>query len=542
MVDRGDDPIPPLPAQALLQAVVAIGSLLDLDAVLRRVAETAAELADAKYAALGVLDPSGNELSQFITVGIDDDRRAKIGTPPVGRGVLRLLIDEPRALRLANLADHDRSLGFPPNHPPMKTFLGVPISVRGEAFGNLYLTEKRDGGEFTREDEQVVLALASAAGLAVQNARLYEESRRREQWLEAVSSLTTSLLSGATAAQVFPDLVEHARLLADADLALLELPAASGGMTVAAVVGTGLESLRGATVEQAPIAAQVMASGAPIAVADSQVDSRVSEELRRIGVGPALYVPLGTADQALGALIVGRIGNRHEFGEDVLRVVESFAGQAAIALRLGTAAEDREQLAILGDRDRIARDLHDLVIQRLFATGMSLEGAVRGMAPDHATRIRQAVDDLDQTIKEVRSSIFALQQPAPYAGEGVRSAVLGLVHSAARTLGFAPSVTFRGPVDTLVTGPPAEQMLAVLREALSNVARHAKANSTRIEIAADLSRVELIVRDDGVGIAEGSRRSGLANMESRARDLGGSFTARAGEVGTIVTWSVPLST
>jgi signal transduction histidine kinase len=312
-------------------------------------------------------------------------------------------------------------------------------------------------------------------------------------------------------------------------------------MTVAAVVGSGLESLRGTLVDRAPIAAQVMATGAPIAIADSQLDPQVSEQLRLVGVGPALYVPLGTAADALGVLIVGRIGGRHEFGEDVLRVVESFAGQAAIALRLGTAAEDREQLAVLGDRDRIARDLHDLVIQRLFATGMSLEGAVRGMSPDHATRVRQAVDDLDQTIKEVRSSIFALQQPAPFAGEGLRSVVLGLLHEAARSLGFAPSVTFRGPVDTLVTGPAAEQLLAVLREALSNVARHAKAGSARIEIAADENRVELVVRDDGIGIAQGSRRSGLANMESRARDLSGWFTAKAGDTGTVVTWCVPLS-
>jgi signal transduction histidine kinase len=542
MVDRSDDPTPAAERlQALLQAVVAIGSQLDLDAVLRRIAETAAELADAEYAALGVLDPTGNQLSQFITVGIDDTQRVKIGELPRGLGVLGLLIDEPRPIRLANIADHERSFGFPDGHPPMRTFLGVPVSVRGEAFGDLYLTEKRGGGEFTREDEQIVLALASAAGLAVQNARLYEESRRREQWLESASAITTRLLSGASAADVFPDLVQHARQLADADIALLELPVGHGMMRIAAIDGHRAAELAGAVIERPPIAVEAMTGGAPISVADARKDLRVSGQLRASGIGPLLYVPLGLADEALGTLIVGRLGDSPEFGESVLRLVESFAGQAAITLRLGAAAADREQLAVLGDRDRIARDLHDLVIQRLFATGMSLEGSVRGMAPDKADRIRQAVDDLDQTIKQIRGTIFALQQPAPLAGEGVRSAVVLLTRSCADTLGFDPAVTFRGPVDTLVPAPVAEQMLAVLREALTNIAKHAQADAASVEVSADPRMVELVVKDNGVGISGDAHRSGLANMGSRARDLGGTFDAVPGEIGTIVTWHVPLS-
>jgi signal transduction histidine kinase len=531
--------------QALLQAVVSIGSQLDLGAVLLRITETAAELADAEYAALGVLDPSGDSrLSEFITVGIGDEMRAKIGELPHGRGVLGVLIREPRAIRLADLAEHPASYGFPPNHPPMHTFLGVPITVRGEAYGNLYLTEKRGGGEFTEGDEQVVIALASAAGLAIQNARLYEQAQRRQQWLEAASGIQTRMLAGSDPAEVFPDLVAAARQLADADLAMLALPVGDGTLRVVAVDGEGAEKLRDGTIAEESLAVAVMRDGTPASISDAQTDPRIWPGLlQAAGVGPALYVPLGSgAGEALGTLVVARVGDKARFGIEVLRLVESFAGQAAISLRLGAAAADREQVAVLGDRDRIARDLHDLVIQRLFATAMSLEGALRGMPPETASRVRTAVDDLDATIKEIRTSIFALQNPAPASGEGVRSAVLAVARAAATTLGFDPSVTFEGPVDTVVPAAVGEQMLAVVREALSNAARHSGASSVSVTITADPSAVSLVVADDGKGLPPGGRRSGLANLERRAADLGGTFSADPGPAGgTVVTWRVPLA-
>jgi signal transduction histidine kinase len=531
--------------QALLQAVVSIGSQLDLTEVLDRIVETAAELADAKYAALGVLDPSGeNRLSQFVTVGIDEELRGQIGDLPHGRGVLGVLIKEPRAIRLPDLAAHPASYGFPPNHPPMHTFLGVPISVRGEAFGNLYLTEKRGGGEFTEADEQVVMALASAAGLAVQNARLYEQARQRQQWLEAASAIQTKLLAGIPTQEVLPDLVASARLLADADLAFLALPVGDGTLRVDAVDGEGADVLRDAVIIEQSLAVAVMRDGTPIAVVDAQTDPRVWPTLlQAAGVGPALYLPLGTSENALGTLVVARVGGKSAFGPETLRLVDTFAGQAAIALRLGVAAGEREQLAVLGDRDRIARDLHDLVIQRLFATGMALEGAIRGMQPaEKVERVRQAVDDLDATIKEIRTSIFALQQPAPHAGEGVRQAVLQAVRAARDSLGFEPDIVFEGPVDTLVPPAVAEQMLAVLREALSNIARHAAATTASVSIEADPARVELLVTDNGKGLPASGRRSGLANLSRRAADLGGEFSAEAGpDGGTCVRWCVPLS-
>ena len=530
--------------QALLQAVLSISSQLELTEVLDRIVETAAQLADARYAALGVLDPSGeSRLSQFVTVGIDDDLRAQIGDLPHGRGVLGVLIKEPRAIRLRDLSTHPASFGFPANHPPMHTFLGVPISVRGEAFGNLYLTEKRGGGEFTDADEQVVLALASAAGLAVQNARLYEQARLRQQWLEAASAIQTRLLAGTPPAEVLPDLVASARQLADADLAYLALPGTGGQLRVEAADGEGAESLRDGAISDGSIAADVMREGTPTSVLDAHNEPRVWAGLMAAAdVGPVLYLPLGTAESALGTLVVARNAGRPPFGPETMRLVDTFAGQAAIALRLGVAAVDREQLAVLGDRDRIARDLHDLVIQRLFATGMALEGAVRGMQPpDKVERVRQAVDDLDATIKEIRTSIFALQQPAPHAGEGVRQSVLQAVSAARSSLGFEPDVVFHGPVDTLVPAAVAEQMLAVLREALSNVARHAAATTASVNITADPDVVELVVTDNGKGLPSTGRRSGLANLARRANDLSGEFSAEPGPTGgTEVRWRVPL--
>lgn len=531
--------------QALFGAVVEIGSQLDLAAVLHSIAQTAAELADAQYAALGVLDPvDPTRLSQFVTVGIDDELRAKIGDLPHGRGVLGVLITEPRAIRLANLADHPASFGFPPGHPPMHTFLGVPVTVRGEAYGNLYLTEKRDGGEFTEADEQVVLALASAAGLAVQNARLYEEAQRRQEWLEAASAIQTRLLGGASPDDVFPDLVACARELADADLALLALPVGDGTLSVKAADGPAAADLVGQIIVEKSLTAAVMREGVPTSVTDAQRDPRVWRGLlQATGVGPALYVPLRTAEAALGTLVVARLGEKPGFSDQVLQLVESFAGQAAIALRLGAAAADREQIAVLGDRDRIARDLHDLVIQRLFATGMSLESAMRGMQPpEKVDRVRQAVDDLDATIKEIRTSIFALQNPAPAAGEGLRSAVLGASHAAAESLGFEPAVSFNGPVDTLVPTGVGEQMLAVLRETLSNAARHAAATAVSVTISADKGGVALVVSDNGKGMSDTDRRSGLTNLSRRAADLGGSFDVEPADTGgTVARWWVPIS-
>jgi signal transduction histidine kinase len=531
--------------QSLLQAVVSIGSQLDLDHVLHEIVTTAAHVADAEYAALGVLDPGGERrLSQFITVGIEEDSRRRIGDLPHGRGVLGVLIDDPRAIRLPDIAEHPSSYGFPPNHPPMHTFLGVPVLVRGEVFGNLYLTEKLGGGEFTAADEQLVLTLATAAGLAVQNARLYEQARQRERWLESTGEITTRLLAGDPTEQVFPMLVGAVRELAAADTSFLALPAGDGTLRVGYADGLGAGDLRGQILPGDSLSARVMADAHPVALADARDDQRVWQQvIVAAGAGPALFVSLGVAEAAVGTLVVtNRVGGP-VFTDETTLVIESFAAQAALALRLGAAAHDREQLAVLGDRDRIARDLHDLVIQRLFATGMSLEGALRAMAPEAAERVRRAIDDLDGTIKEIRTSIFALQSPAPVAGEGLRVAILHSANTAGETLGFEPHVRFEGAVDTLIPPGVGEQLLAVLRESLSNTARHAEATAVTVTVTATLEEARLTVQDDGVGLVESGRRSGLDNLTRRARDLGGTFEVQTAPdgVGTVVEWCVPLT-
>jgi len=316
-------------------------------------------------------------------------------------------------------------------------------------------------------------------------------------------------------------------------------------LKVAAADGKGAADLHGRSIPEPSLAATVMRDATPAAVSDARADERVWPGLLDAAdIGPALYFPLGATAGAVGTLVVARLAGATPFTDDVLRLVDTFAGQAAIALRLGAAAADREQIAIFSDRDRIARDLHDLVIQRLFATGMSLQGAVRNIgSAEIAARVQRAVDDLDETIKEIRTSIFALQSPAPNAGEGVRSAVLAAVKAAASgPLGFEPQVHFAGPVDTLVPANVAEQMLAVIREALSNVARHAGATEVTITVAAEPNAVEVVVSDNGVGIATGAATSGLANLQRRASDLGGQFSyAGRDRGGTEVHWRVPLT-
>jgi signal transduction histidine kinase len=531
--------------QGLLQAVVAIGSHLDVANVLREIVTTAAEVADAQYAALGVRDPGGERrLSEFITVGMDDEQRSMIGDLPQGLGVLGLLIDDPRTIRLADIGQHPSSYGFPANHPPMHSFLGVPVLVRGEVFGNLYLTEKRGGGEFTSADERLVQALATAAGLAVQNARLYEEAERREHWLEASRDITTMLLGGSSPAEVFPRLIASVREMAAADSAFLVLRTADGTLRAEVADGVGADDIRGVVLPEQSMSAHVMGEGRAVAVTDARSDGRIWQTvIEAAGAGPALFVPLGTEDARVGTLVVtNRLGGP-SFPNETVTLIESIAGQAALALRLGAAAKDREQLAVFGDRDRIARDLHDLVIQRLFATGMSLEGALRGMNPaSAANRVHRAIDDLDATIKEIRSTIFALQSPAPFAGEGLQTAITHAARTASNSLGYLPHVHIDGPLDTTVPQAVGEQLLAVLREALSNAARHANATAVSATITVTPAEVVLAVQDNGIGLPEGGRRSGLANLARRASDLGGRFEAHAMDhgKGTLVEWSAPL--
>ena len=368
----------PQSLRRLLRAVVSVGSDLDLRATLQRIVESATELAGARYGALGVLDPSGSWLSEFITVGVDPDTRAAIGEPPKGHGILGLLIREPRPIRLPDLRAHPESFGFPPHHPEMRSFLGVPVVVRGEVFGNLYLADKVTEDTFTEVDEELVVALAAAAGVAIDNARL------------------------------------HARVR---DVVLVE------------------------------------------------------------------------------------------------------------------------------DRERIAMDLHDTVIQQLFAVGLSLQATMRRVDdPEVSRRIQLAVDDLDTTIKRIRSTIFALEAPTT-STPNLRQQVLALTNELKPTMGLPIDVLLDGPIDSVTDAVVGDELVVVLREALSNVARHARASAVEVRITASRDQLTLSVSDDGVGPggAAKSTGKGLGNMASRAERFGGTSTLQAGDArGSVLEWQVPL--
>ncbi|MFG2006211.1 GAF domain-containing protein [Spirillospora sp. NPDC048911] len=528
---------------ALLEAVVSIGSELNLATVLRRIIEAATTLVDAQYGALGVISEEGEHLVEFITVGVSAEEIEAIGHWPHGHGILGLLIKEPQPLRLPDLSAHPESYGFPANHPPMHRFLGVPIRVRDEVFGNLYLTEKRGGAEFDEEDQIVVTALATAAGVAIENARLYEETRRREQWTEASAEISTALLSGAGQDQVLELVARRAREICGASHATVALvDDAAGEFELTAANGESADDLRGLRLPlDDDLLGRVLRSGNALSVPDASQTTMAAGMPDHVPLGPALLVPLGAGEGTRGVLAVGNVPEASPFSASVQQLLEAYTAQAAIALELAERRRDTERLAMLEDRDRIAKDLHDTVIQRLFATAMTLMSAIKLVEKrDVAVRLQRSVDDLDDTIRQIRSTIFALQ--AMPDDQSLRHRLHTVIDAATQSLGFAPSVRLDGLLDTSVGDTLGEHLLAVVTEALSNVARHARATSVAMSIEVGDAEVVLRVEDNGIGIPEDvGRRSGLANMADRADSLGGSFQTRPREGGgTLLQWRAPL--
>ena len=526
--------------RALLDAVVGIGTDLDLRSTLQRIVEAACALAGARYGALGVIGTDRTELADFITHGIDPQTHAGIGDLPHGRGVLGLLITHPTPVRLPDITRHPRSYGFPPNHPPMHSFLGVPVRTRDQVFGNLYLAEKLGAAEFSDDDEEIVIALAAAAGVAIDNARLFALAQRRERWLAAATEITGVLLGTVRRTEALRLIARRAREVSGADLVMVLLrdePNARYTIEVADGTDPACAMLTGKLI---PVGS--------VAVAEfGQEKYRVVESLSAaaewpgpVPDGPALAAPLADSNILHGVLIVTQPAGQVTSDEDAV-LLSTFAGQAALALERARAQEEREQLAVLEDRERIARDLHDVVIQRLFATGMQLQGAVPHAArPEAVRRINAAVDDLDATIRDIRRSIFELRAPV---GASLRTELREAVDGAAEALGFRPTLETSGPVDSAIPDDIVPELLAVLREALANIARHAKAGSARVSVRAADGEVVLQVEDDGIGIDPALARGGIVNMGERARDLGGAFEAGPGPGGTgsILTWRVPLA-
>lgn len=524
----------------LIDAILAITSGLKLDATLRAIVHTAAELVDARYGALGVRGYD-HRLVEFVYEGIDEETRHLIGSLPEGRGVLGALIEEPKPIRLDDISRHPASVGFPLHHPPMRTFLGVPVRIRDEVFGNLYLTEKADGQPFSDDDEVLVQALAAAAGIAVDNARLFEESRTREAWIEATRDIGTQMLAGADPAMVF-------RLIAEEALTLM-----AGAATLVAVpLDDEAPACEVDDLVIVEVAGQISPAVKQMTVAVSGTSiggvfhDRTPRRFDRLDLavdgpvepGPALVLPLRAADTVAGVLVALRSADEQPFSDKQLDMMAAFADQAALAWRLATAQRQMREVEILTDRDRIARDLHDHVIQRLFAVGLTLQGAApRARVPAVRESIYSSIDDLQEIIQEIRSAIFDLHA-GPSRATGLRHRLDKVIDQLAIPA-LHTTVQYTGPlsvVDTVL----ANHAEAVLREAVSNAVRHANATSLAINVSVeDDVRVEVV--DDGVGISGDITESGLRNLRQRADDAGGEFTVENMPTGgTLLRWSAPL--
>ena len=520
--------------RGLLRANALVAGELSLPLVLRQLVEAARDLLGARYAALGVLGPDGG-LEQFVHAGMDDELVTRIGDLPKGRGILGLLISEPVPIRLADLSAHPASAGFPPRHPPMTGFLGVPLRIGEEVFGNLYLTGRSGGGEFTAEDEELAIALAAAAGAAIANARRFTESEQRRRWLDASSDLVPLLLSGQTA-QEHALIAQHAAAAAAADFAALAVPFGVDEVIVTGVTGAVTARMMNRTAPLADsLTGRAIRTGKPILVTGDRRKAAATE--LGADIGPLIVVPLAAGEQVRGALMLGRLAVRPGFTVTDLDMAASFAGHAAVAMELARARADQITLAQAEDHDRIAGDLHDHVIQELFALGMRLQGHAARSDPATADRVNDYVDTLDEVITKIRTSIFGLHQPRQ-APAGLPARLLEIIEEHAPQLGFTVGISFAGPLDPGPDEALARDILAVTREALSNCARHAHATVADVSLVLRDGLITLDITDNGRGLGMPARSSGLANMRRRAERSGGTFqltTPASG--GTRLTWT-----
>ncbi len=524
----------------LVEAMLVVTSGLELDATLKTIVNTAIQLVDARYGALGVRGHH-HELIEFISEGIDAETRKLIGPLPEGRGVLGHLIDEPKPIRLDNILNHPASVGFPPNHPPMRTFLGVPVRIRDEVYGNLYLTDKADGQPFSEDDEVLVEALAAAAGIAIDNARLYEESRTRQSWIEATRDIGTELLGGADPARVFRLIADQALTLTGADAVLVAVP--------------GDTELPAAEVDELIIvetagAAATVPSARPISVTDSVIGTVFADRTPRrfdaigdaLGVtpggGPALVLPLRTTDTVAGVVVIVRRRGAQLFTDEQLDMLAAFADQATLAWQLATSQRQMRELDVLSDRDRIARDLHDHVIQRLFAVGLSLQGTIpRARSAEVQQRLADSVDELQGVIGEIRTAIFDLHGAASETTrlrQRLDEAIGAFTQANLRT-----TVQFVGPL-SVIDAVLADHAEAVVREAVSNAVRHSGADTLTVTVRVEDDLVIEVV-DDGYGMPPAVTASGRTNLRRRAAEVGGELVI--GETpggGTTLRWTAPL--
>ncbi|OBH92324.1 histidine kinase [Mycobacterium sp. E2733] len=531
--------------EQLLRVIVEIGAGLDLDETLHRIIGAARRLTSAPYGALAIRDPEGNLLS-FVHEGMDADTVARIGHLPVGKGLLSLSLLDTPALRMADLTSHPAAVGFPEHHPPMRGFLAVPITIRGTVFGNIYLTHVDPKRVFSDSDEVAARALAFAAAVAIDNARVFERERTAVKWMDASREITTALLSSAEPHRRPLQLIaDRARALTDAEQAIVLVPADPDlpddevdTLVVSAAVGRHAAEVVGQRVPvDASTSGAVFRSGQPLITETLQYPIQAFTD---VGQRPAILMPLRAHDEVVGVIAIARGADQPPFDESYLDLVSDFATHAAIALVLASARDDARRLTILAERERIAHDLHDHVIQRLFAAGMDLQGTLaRARSPEVIDRLNRTLDDLQTIIEEIRTTIFQLKSPPGRNGD-FRHRIQQVVADLTEDRDIVTTVRMHGPM-TAVGGELADHAEAVTAEAVSNALRHSGASRVTVEISvADMFSLDII--DNGSGIPAGnSRRSGLANMKRRAEQLGGSCEiAGPPDGGTRVHWVAPL--
>jgi signal transduction histidine kinase len=528
--------------ERLLEAGLALAADLSLPATLQRIVELAAELTGARYGALGVLGRDG-VITEFIATGIGQAERAAIGHIPHGRGILGVLIDDARPLRLHDIATHPRSVGFPPNHPPMRTFLGVPVLARGRVYGNLYLTEKGGGADFDDDDERALVLLAGQAGVAIENAQLYEETQDRARRLEAVRAITTAILAGTDNAEILALVVGQARALVGADLATLALPLDEDRLAVEAADGLLAAELLGTVFPaQGSVTGEVVRTGKAVVLADASADDRTAQPIVRAGVGPAVFVPLAVRGRTLGTLTVANARGGAPLRETAVQLVETFAEQAAVALEYARLQGELQRLAVLEDRERIAKELHDGAIQALFAVGMGLQGsALLAADPELRGRLQGAVEELDRVIRDLRNYIFGLR-PGILADRQLDQALHGLVTDFEQRTGVL-AIAEVDPQVAAELGGRAGDVVQLAREALSNVSRHARAATCRVSLYPEGGGAVLEVDDDGRGFDPATvtgTGQGLRNLQERAERLGGKAAIHSGPgQGTRIRVEIP---
>ncbi|TXL57505.1 sensor histidine kinase [Aeromicrobium terrae] len=513
-------------------------SNLDLPTVLRRIVEIGLELVGARYGAMGVIGDE-RRLEQFIHVGMEEEIVAQIDHLPEGKGLLGALIDDPQPVRLAVISSDARSSGFPAHHPPMESFIGVPIRVRDKVFGNLYLTDSKNG-EFSVDDEELAQALAATAGIAIENARLFEDAEYRARWSTALVDVSRRLIT-ADETDELDTLIEQLRELAQADLVSVSLVSADREhMVVERATGLGADTLTGMSFAiAASSAAEAIRSGEPSIVTDVSAYEADGFEEHSL-LGNAMVIPFSAGETLSGVVGVARKRDSMPFAARDLDMGVSFAGHVSVALDRYEARLTRRRVALLEDRSRIARDLHDHVIQRLFATGLNLQATAAAADEATATKIMDQIQELDGAIAQIRQSIFAMRQDSEATSTSLRARILEIVDRSGDQLPSKPRVSFLGPVDLMADAALTDDVAAVVTETLSNAVRHAQAQHVDITVSAAAGRVTIEVMDDGVGPGESPRLSGLANLRDRSDARGGLFEVTQGSSGgTRVTWSVP---